>query len=62
MLNQFSRTELMFGNEGMNRLQNARVAVFGIGGSRWLYRRSACKERVLVSLISLMMIRFALPL
>ncbi len=32
MLNQFSRTELMFGNEGMNRLQNARVAVFGIGG------------------------------
>jgi tRNA threonylcarbamoyladenosine dehydratase len=32
MLNQFSRTELMFGNEGMNRLSNARVAVFGIGG------------------------------
>ncbi len=32
MLNQFSRTELMFGNEGMNRLKDARVAVFGIGG------------------------------
>jgi Dinucleotide-utilizing enzymes involved in molybdopterin and thiamine biosynthesis family 1 len=32
MLNQFSRTELMFGNEGMEKLQNSRVAVFGIGG------------------------------
>lgn len=32
MLNQFSRTELLFGAEAMERLQNARVAVFGIGG------------------------------
>ncbi len=32
MLNQFSRTQLMFGAEGMEKLQNARVAVFGIGG------------------------------
>ena len=32
MLNQFSRTELMFGDEGMNKLKSARVAVFGIGG------------------------------
>ena len=32
MLNQFSRTELLLGHEGMERLQNARVAVFGIGG------------------------------
>lgn len=32
MLNQFSRTELMFGKEGMEKLKNARVAVFGIGG------------------------------
>lgn len=32
MLNQFSRTELMFGQEGMNKLKGARVAVFGIGG------------------------------
>lgn len=32
MLNQFSRTELMFGKEAMERLSNARVAVFGIGG------------------------------
>jgi len=32
MLNQFSRTELLIGAEGMRRLANARVAVFGIGG------------------------------
>ncbi len=32
MLSQFSRTELLLGHEGMERLQNARVAVFGIGG------------------------------
>ncbi|GHV16412.1 tRNA threonylcarbamoyladenosine dehydratase [Clostridia bacterium] len=32
MLNQFSRTALMFGADGMQRLQSARVAVFGIGG------------------------------
>lgn len=32
MLNQFSRTELLFGKDGMEKLRNARVAVFGIGG------------------------------
>jgi tRNA A37 threonylcarbamoyladenosine dehydratase len=32
MLNQFSRTELLVGNEGMEKLKNARVAIFGIGG------------------------------
>lgn len=32
MLNQFSRTELLFGSEAITRLQNANVAVFGIGG------------------------------
>lgn len=32
MLNQFSRTELLLGKDGMERLANARVAVFGIGG------------------------------
>ena len=31
MLNQFSRTELLFGSEAITRLQNAHVAVFGIG-------------------------------
>jgi tRNA A37 threonylcarbamoyladenosine dehydratase len=32
MLNQFSRTQLLFGEEGMDKLYKARVAVFGIGG------------------------------
>ena len=32
MLNQFSRTEIMIGSAGMEKLYNARVAVFGIGG------------------------------
>ena len=32
MLNQFSRTELLLGHEGMEKLSKARVAVFGIGG------------------------------
>lgn len=32
MLNQFSRTQLLLGQEGMEKLFRARVAVFGIGG------------------------------
>ena len=32
MLTQFSRTQLLLGEEGMERLFRARVAVFGIGG------------------------------
>jgi tRNA A37 threonylcarbamoyladenosine dehydratase len=32
MLNQFSRTELLFGKEAMEKLARSRVAVFGIGG------------------------------
>ena len=32
MLNQFSRTQLLLGAEGMDKLFHARVAVFGIGG------------------------------
>lgn len=38
MLNQFSRTQLLLGQDGMERLYNARIAVFGIGGvaaTRW---------------------------
>lgn len=32
MSEQFIRTEMIFGNEGMERLYGARVAVFGVGG------------------------------
>lgn len=31
-MNQFSRTELLLGRDGMEKLGNSRVAVFGIGG------------------------------
>ena len=32
MLNQFSRTELVIGKEGVEKLNNAKVAIFGLGG------------------------------
>ena len=32
MLNQYSRTELLFGKEAMEKLWQSRIAVFGIGG------------------------------
>lgn len=32
MLNQFSRTELLIGKEGIEKLKKAKVAIFGIGG------------------------------
>ncbi len=32
MPNQFSRTELLIGKDGVDKLQKARVAVFGVGG------------------------------
>ena len=31
-INQFSRTELLFGRDGMDKLARAEVAVFGVGG------------------------------
>lgn len=32
MINQFSRTQILFGAEAMEKISKARVAVFGIGG------------------------------
>ena len=32
MLDQFSRTELLIGKEGIKKLKNSKVAIFGIGG------------------------------
>lgn len=32
MLNQFSRSEIIFGREAMEKLEKSRVAVFGVGG------------------------------
>ena len=31
-INQFSRTELLIGKDGIEKLKNAKVAIFGIGG------------------------------
>lgn len=31
-MDRFERTELLFGKDGMDKLKNARVAVFGVGG------------------------------
>ena len=32
MLNQFSRTELIIGKDGVEKIHNSKVAIFGIGG------------------------------
>lgn len=32
MINQFTRTELLIGKEGVEKLKNSKVAVFGVGG------------------------------
>lgn len=32
MLNQFSRTELLLGQQGVERLKQSRIAIFGVGG------------------------------
>ena len=32
MANQFSRSELLLGQEAMEKLKNSHVAVFGVGG------------------------------
>ena len=32
MLNRFSRTELLIGKDSLEKLKNAKVSIFGIGG------------------------------
>ena len=32
MTDRFSRTEMLLGSDAMDKLRNARVAVFGLGG------------------------------
>ena len=39
MLTQFSRTELLFGKEAMDKLAGSKVAVFGIGELAVMYAR-----------------------
>lgn len=46
MLTQFSRTELLLGKEAMEKLTNARVAVFGIGGVGGYVCEALCRSGI----------------
>ena len=37
--NWLSRTEMMLGEESLNKLKESTVAIFGCGGVRFLYSR-----------------------
>ena len=50
MLTQFSRTELLLGKEAMQRLEEARVAVFGIGGVGGYVCEALARERPLAGI------------
>lgn len=52
MVNQFSRTELLIGKEGLEKLKRAKVAIFGIGGVGSFCSRSISKSRSLSSCIN----------
>lgn len=39
MEEQFSRTEILIGKAGIEKLKNAKVAIFGIGRCRFICRR-----------------------
>lgn len=45
MSEQFSRTELLIGQEGIEKLKKAKIAIFGIGRSRILCSRRISKSR-----------------
>ena len=45
-MNQFSRTELLLGKEGVQKLQKAHVAVFGIGGVGSYVVEALCRSGV----------------
>ncbi|MBR5239890.1 MAG: tRNA threonylcarbamoyladenosine dehydratase [Clostridia bacterium] len=46
MMNQFSRTELLLGKEGVEKLKNAHVAVFGLGGVGSYTVEALCRSGV----------------
>ncbi len=45
-MNQFSRTELLLGKEGVEQLKNAHVAVFGLGGVGSYTVEALCRSGV----------------
>lgn len=60
MLNQFSRTQLLLGAEAMEKLANAKVAIFGIGGVGG-YTAEAL-ARTGIGLLDLTMTKYALQI
>ena len=44
--NQYARTQVLLGREGMERLAASRVAVFGIGGVGCAFVRAETRRRV----------------
>lgn len=46
MQNQFSRTELLIGTSGIQKLQKAKVAIFGIGGVGSYVVEALCRAGV----------------
>lgn len=46
MLNQFSRTQLLYGKEAMDKLKNSRVAIFGLGGVGGYVGESLVKSKI----------------
>ena len=62
MLNQFSRTELLFGKEAMDILENSRVAVFGVGGVGGYTVEALVRSGVGAIDVNRLMIRCVLPI
>ena len=48
MLNQFSRTQLLYGKEAMDKLKNSRVAIFGLGGGGYVGEALVKKQNWLI--------------
>lgn len=46
MLDRFSRTELLLGADGMEKLKNAKVAIFGIGGVGSYAAEALCRSGI----------------
>lgn len=46
MLNQFSRTQLLYGKEAMDKIKNSRVAIFGLGGVGGYVSEALVRSRI----------------
>lgn len=46
MLNQFLRTQLLYGKEAMDKIKNSRVAIFGLGGVGGYVSEALVRSRI----------------